>query len=515
VILGIGVARRAAALLRHPQDAEGAPARTSLLGRAHTLWAAHVGVPALVHAHQAAGGWGFLSLPTRLEALLIFIYVALNFIWSCTNYELFDDNLFWPGDRRTQLARYIADRTGIMSFYNLPLLWVLAGRNDVLLWLTGWSYASASLFHRWVARVATLQAIVHSAAYTWLEKDELAASFKERYWATGVFATVTMALLLPLSIRPLREKAYEAFLLLHIALALPTLVLLFYHVDIFGTDYNGYLWACVALWAFDRALRLARIALLSRRSNAVIQDGPLVRLTVAAPAALKPHPGAYYFLYRPRSLAPWQNHPFTLAAWKPTPKGVELTFLFRKRGRSTRALALGAPTLLLEGPYGARHHLAGFDRVLLVAGGSGVSAILPYAGELERATVVWAVRTHDFAADVLAHELVGRAADVYISGESGWASNAVPKEGDSKEKDADAASGSSEAHAFHAGRPDVGAVLAAEVAALVGAQRLAVLGCGPPGMMDDLRAAVARSYGTGEGQVAAASLAYFEDAFQW
>jgi hypothetical protein len=210
VILGIGVARRAAALLRHPQDAEGAPARTSLLGRAHTLWAAHVGVPALVHAHQAAGGWGFLSLPTRLEALLIFIYVALNFIWSCTNYELFDDNLFWPGDRRTQLARYIADRTGIMSFYNLPLLWVLAGRNDVLLWLTGWSYASASLFHRWVARVATLQAIVHSAAYTWLEKDELAASFKERYWATGVFATVTMALLLPLSIRPLREKAYEA-----------------------------------------------------------------------------------------------------------------------------------------------------------------------------------------------------------------------------------------------------------------------------------------------------------------
>jgi NAD(P)H-flavin reductase len=240
-----------------------------------------------------------------------------------------------------------------------------------------------------------------------------------------------------------------------------------------------------------------------------------VRLTVAAPAALKPHPGAYYFLYRPRSLAPWQNHPFTLAAWKPTPKGVELTFLFRKRGRSTRALALGAPTLLLEGPYGARHHLAGFDRVLLVAGGSGVSAILPYAGELERATVVWAVRTHDFAADVLAHELVGRAADVYISGESGWASNAVPKEGDSKEKDADAASGSSEAHAFHAGRPDVGAVLAAEVAALVGAQRLAVLGCGPPGMMDDLRAAVARSYGTGEGQVAAASLAYFEDAFQW
>lgn len=27
-----------------------------------------------------------------------------------------------------------------MSFYNMVLLWALAGRNDVLIWLTGWSF---------------------------------------------------------------------------------------------------------------------------------------------------------------------------------------------------------------------------------------------------------------------------------------------------------------------------------------------------------------------------------------
>lgn len=423
-----------------------------------------------------------------------------------------------------------------MSFYNLPLLWVLAGRNDVLLWLTGWSYASASLFHRWVARIATVQAIVHSAAYTWLEREYLAASFKERYWSTGVFATVAMSLLLPLSIRQLREKAYEVFLLIHIALALATLVLLFYHVEIFGTDYNGYLWACVALWAFDRVLRILRIALLSRRANAhITNDGALVRLTLAVPSSsvAKPHAGAYYFLYRPRSLAPWENHPFTVAAWT----GGELTFLFRAHGKGTHALAAGPTTLLVEGPYGSKHHLGGFDRVLLVAGGSGVSAILPYAAELERATIVWAVREREFADGVLAHELAGRPADVYVSGESAWPSAAppappappgarnLPAEGASPpaslakdEKDADASSKTSRAsseHMYHAGRPDVAAVLAAEVAALVGAQRLAVLACGPASMMDDLRAAVARSYGSGEGQVGASRLAYFEDAFQW
>jgi hypothetical protein len=52
----------------------------------------------------------------------------------------------------------------------------------------------------------------------------------------------------PFSVRKVREKAYEVFLLMHIALALPTLVLLFCHVAIFEGSYDGWLWACVAVW---------------------------------------------------------------------------------------------------------------------------------------------------------------------------------------------------------------------------------------------------------------------------
>lgn len=55
-------------------------------------------------------------------------------------YDLFYDNMYWYGRIDVQLARYVADRTGIMSFYNMILLWLLAGRNDVVIWLTGWSY---------------------------------------------------------------------------------------------------------------------------------------------------------------------------------------------------------------------------------------------------------------------------------------------------------------------------------------------------------------------------------------
>ena len=34
------------------------------------------------------------------------------------------------------------------------------------MWLTGWSFSTFNVFHRWVARVATIEAIVHSIGYT-------------------------------------------------------------------------------------------------------------------------------------------------------------------------------------------------------------------------------------------------------------------------------------------------------------------------------------------------------------
>lgn len=33
-----------------------------------------------------------------------------------------------------------------MAFYNLPLLWVLGGRNDVFMWITGWSFRESQSY---------------------------------------------------------------------------------------------------------------------------------------------------------------------------------------------------------------------------------------------------------------------------------------------------------------------------------------------------------------------------------
>lgn len=68
-----------------------------------------------------------------------------------------------------------------------------------------------------------------------------------------------MSLLLVFSILWLRVKCYDLFLIMHIALALVILVCLFYHTKIFLGEFDGFLWPCVAFWAFDRVCRIARV----------------------------------------------------------------------------------------------------------------------------------------------------------------------------------------------------------------------------------------------------------------
>lgn len=79
-----------------------------------------------------------------------------------------DSNCYSFPSTAKQLLRYVSDRTGIISWANFPVIWLFGMRNNLLMWLTGWDFGTYNNFHRWVARIATLQAVVHSIGYTWL-----------------------------------------------------------------------------------------------------------------------------------------------------------------------------------------------------------------------------------------------------------------------------------------------------------------------------------------------------------
>ncbi|TYJ53272.1 hypothetical protein B9479_006086 [Cryptococcus floricola] len=558
---------------RSVDRAEMALVPQGFFGKCETMYEKYLGTPALIgKKHVKSFAW--FSMPTRLEGVCVFVYVALNFIYCFAGYDLY-------GTNESYLARYIADRTAILSFFNLPIIWMLAGRNDVILWLTGWSFSSMNLFHRWVARVCTLQAIAHSAAWTWEERATLAREFKDMYWATGVFATVTMSLLLPFSVKPLREKYYETFLIIHIVLAVATLTLLFYHLTVYPGQYDPFMWACVGVWALDRLLRYIRIFVLTfkaaKGNNATMfatgGENGLIRLSVRTSVRHTPAPGMHYYLYTPLSITPWENHPFTLGSWREENDETVLDFLIGthkgatgKMRRMVRKAENGVANLrvLVEGPYGHTASVRRFDHALFVVGGSGVTAALPYLHDLKRrigsgtsvtreATIVWVVKNNEYAADVLSYELASYRdlegldvnIQIYTTASSGVTTplveqaqiQAIPfstndnssistpsgeKTLSSAEKSINSSSSStslapklSGKECVRSGRPQMADVLVASLDKLVGSESLCVLACGPGGMMDDLRAAVSDAYGTEEGKVSPEQLGYFEESFSW
>ncbi|PLN83898.1 FRE family ferric-chelate reductase [Aspergillus taichungensis] len=381
------------------------------------------------------------SLPTRMQTLVILLCWVLNIVLCAVMYNAFPGNLYWS-DISSQLLRYIADRTGIISFANMPLIWLFAGRNNIFLWATGWSFATFNLFHRHVAWIATIQAVIHTLLYLvlFIQNGNVWKKLQKPYLLWGTFGMVAMLLLWPTAVDLCRRRTYETFLILHVLLATAALVGCFYHTVIFeGNQYWAYLWPAVGIWVVDRFLRLVRVI----HCNFHVHLHPRKKLRVSASTAfydeaadvirleivpgsplLRPHAGQYYYIYQPLRLKGWENHPFTLGAWSYTaelpapvaqdnpiadvsrvpllvdgascqyqeesrddqPK-LRLIFWIRPFDGWTRHLRQQclrrpsrtiAPDILLEGPYGHEFPLWNHESVLFIAGGTGIAAMVPY-----------------------------------------------------------------------------------------------------------------------------------------
>ena len=107
-VVFLGVANRVVAFLIHrfmaqrplPIDAErsaavfgkGPAPNTGLFNRIHNLVVKHITLPAVFgYRHIQPLGW--CTLPTRLQSILVFLYVALNFIFCAQDWHLFTGNL--------------------------------------------------------------------------------------------------------------------------------------------------------------------------------------------------------------------------------------------------------------------------------------------------------------------------------------------------------------------------------------------------------------------------------------
>ncbi|KAL9004309.1 MAG: hypothetical protein Q9188_002873 [Gyalolechia gomerana] len=397
---------------------------------------------------------GLFHMPTRGQAFFIFYLIAINVILSAAGYKSRQPNSWYPSVSGSdgEIISYVTNRLGVLSFANIPLLFLYSGRNNILLWLTNWSHGTFLILHRWVAWIATIQAVLHSAIYLemYIHTDTHASESKLPYWVWGVVATLCMSLLLPTSILPIRKRFYEFFLAWHVLLSIFVLVGCLWHIfERFQRQwgYENWIYTAIAIWGFERAMRVARLArngLKTARVTAIDEDYVQVNIDDVTGSG-------HAYLYFPNlTWRVWENHPFSVASavlprterritikhevdlekigsstdssgsgsperQHQSAAKIGLTFLLRTKAGVTGQLR-NHPTLpvLIESAYGPHEDLSEYSLLICIAGGVGITACVPYLRAHPGATkLFWGARSHGII-DAMAPSLVGVEQETFV-----------------------------------------------------------------------------------------------------
>ncbi|KDQ18800.1 hypothetical protein BOTBODRAFT_170807 [Botryobasidium botryosum FD-172 SS1] len=307
-----------------------------------------------------------------------------------------------------------ANRAGQLATSQIPLIVGLAGKNNVISFLTGVGPEKLNVLHRASARATLVLVWVH--AFSWW-KLGLEHFLQESWlhWGMTGMAAFTLATLL--SFRPVRNLAYEVFLISHIILVFLFMLAACLH----WPKLNYRVWPGFLLWGLDRFCRLIHLVVLNRLWLSVLpkkkSDASNVKLeqlsddtlllTLYRRASWKA--GQHFYLMLPSiSSIPFESHPFTAASIPYAFEGAseaarirsgvgnrehELVFIIRARDGFTRRLLQhatmeGASSVPLcayvDGPYGCPPSLALYDMCILIAGGSGVTYTLSLLLDLVR-----------------------------------------------------------------------------------------------------------------------------------
>lgn len=119
--------------------------------------------PTLGRRIQRTLGW--LTGGTRLQAITILCYIIIHIAIVSVRYPTMEENIYYKS-REAQRLRYVSDRLGVLMSSSLPFIWLFGTRNNFFLWATGLSFSTMQIFHRWVAIVFSIEAIIHGSCFT-------------------------------------------------------------------------------------------------------------------------------------------------------------------------------------------------------------------------------------------------------------------------------------------------------------------------------------------------------------
>ncbi|KAI0430348.1 hypothetical protein F5Y09DRAFT_231030 [Xylaria sp. FL1042] len=344
-------------------------------------------------------------LPSNGTSLFVAGYFGLN---------IFSHLFMLPFEAKHFFA--FADRAGYVFIVNLPLLYLLAAKNQPLKFLTGRSYEALNIYHRRVGEFMCFEALVHFVGMLvwrlclepeWLATETIWHYFTHPLVLEGIGAFVSYEMLYFTSLGSFRERWYELFLASHVVLQIAALVFLWLH---FFTS-RPYVFASLVIFVTDRIVwRLGMKSATVTADVEVLEDGDTVLLSAnwdteqqKAPWRVFGqnilhgwHPADHVFISIP-SLGGsnvLQAHPFTIASAAPglagMPARTQLDLLIRTYSGFTSELLRNAQSnstvsVRIDGPYGSQdplNMLRASKTAVLIAGGSGIAVLFPLLWDL-------------------------------------------------------------------------------------------------------------------------------------
>ncbi|KAF4458001.1 hypothetical protein F53441_155 [Fusarium austroafricanum] len=315
--------------------------------------------------HMRATSLGNISgSPSGGYTFVIIGYLVINVVVTFT----FLDNNNMP------LLSNIASRTGWMAIANLLIVILLSLKNTpVVIFMTS-SYERLNVLHRIAGYTTLIFAIVHSCSYAAVFG---AQNFLQRLLVREeIFGMAAMGsfLVLGLAGAVLRTWWYELFYYLHVTSWILAVIMAGLHQPEPSKKILYVVCAAAGIWVLERTVRFVRIIVNSTNNTVTLTPLPNggTRVTLAK-APLGSASGKHGFLWIP-SIRAVETHPFTIVATNP------IEFVVAAYDGFTRTLhkfALENPGIKLkasvEGPYGNFPDTKGYDKVMLIAGGSGAS----------------------------------------------------------------------------------------------------------------------------------------------
>jgi predicted ferric reductase len=300
----------------------------------------------------------------------------------------------------------IGYRTGFVSIAQLPLIVLLAGKDNIIGALVGVGYERLNWLHRWTARTLWLSVTLHMGFWfrNWARYDYIKVKLTtDPITQRGFAAWCILTFIVVTTMEPMRRINYEVFVIAHLITFAGFIASVWLHAP---DEVKIWVWLPIGFFALDRLLRGARILYLNltplhlgnRKAKGIWANyasftplaGDVTRISIDRPNFTW-RPGQHVFLSC-HSIVPLQNHPFTIAS---LPSDGRLEFLVKAQRGGTKTFldhaidgeklpltnrnaTLGLRKVGIEGPYGRMRNLGQFDSVIFFAGSTGATFTVPH-----------------------------------------------------------------------------------------------------------------------------------------